>query len=344
MIEEEIIIEKKNFERINYSLRPAKHIERKMFCETFGRLSTLDNINNYRYIGMGSAYFSDFSLFHKSLGILKLLSIEGEDDKQTRQRISFNKPFACIDVEFGWTNKVLPTLPWQKWEEKSIVWLDYVSKLNETIIGDIETVISNIHPGSMFLISVDIVEDDERNEKENPRKLSAKEFRLKKLKENVGSESVPHRANDLVLNIENNKSIIREIIHNTFLSAVKKRNNGVKEKDKIEYKQLFNLHYRDSADMLTVGGIIYTKDQKEKVDGMFKHLEFIREGDSCFSIVVPKLTYREIHALDKVLPAIKSKAKKGGKSDLSKIPLSQTDKKNYANIYRYFPTFAETNL
>lgn len=336
--------EKKNFERINYSLRPAKHIERKMFSETFGKLSILDNIRNYRYIGMGSAYFSDFSLFHKTLGINKLLSIEGEDDKQARERIRFNKPFACIDVEFGWTNKVLPTLPWSKWQEKSIVWLDYVDKLKEGMFGDIDTVLFNVKAGSVFLISVNIEEDDERDEKINPTKLSAKEFRLKMLSEKVGKESIPQRAFDLVLNVENNISVIREIIDNAFRSAIKKRNSGVAEADHVEYKQLFNLHYKDSADMLTVGGIIFTKNQKEKVDAMFEHLDFIRESDECFSIVVPKLTYREIHALDKVLPHIKGREKMKGKSDLSKIPLSANDKKNYANIYRYFPTFAETNL
>lgn len=341
---EEVINEKNNAERINYSLRPAKHIERKMFCETFGRLSRLDNINNYRYIGMGSAYFSDFSLFHKALGIKKLLSIEGEDNKRARQRIKFNKPFACINMEFGWTNKILPTLPWQKWPEKSIVWLDYVDKLKEGMFGDIETIISNVKAGSIFLISVNIEEDDERDEKENIGNLSAKDFRLKKLKENVGTECIPIRAYELILNVENNKSIIREIIHNAFISAVGKRNGGVSEVEEVEYKQLFNLHYKDSADMLTVGGIIHTKIQKKEVDEMFKHLEFIRSGKKCFNIVVPKLTYREIHALDMLLPPSKNSKQNSNKSKLKKIPLSHIDKKNYADIYRYFPTFAETNL
>jgi hypothetical protein len=236
-------------------------------------------------------------------------------------------------------------LPWSKWQEKSIVWLDYVDKLKEAMFGDIETVLFNVKAGSVFLISVNIEEDDERDEKLNPTKLSAKEFRLKMLSDNVAKESIPQRAFDLILNIENNKSVIREIIDNTFRSVIKKRNSGVAEPEHVEYKQLFNLHYRDSADMLTVGGIIFTKNQKEKVDEMFDHLDFIREGGDCFSIIVPKLTYREIHALDKVLPYVKGKGKKKiGKEDLSKIPLSAVDKKNYASIYRYFPTFAETNL
>ena len=336
--------EKRNFERINYSLRPAKHIERKMFCETFGRLSILDKISNYRYIGMGSAYFSDFSLFHKALGLSKLISIEGADDNQSQERIKFNKPFSCIDLFFGWTTDVLPALPWEKWSEKSIIWLDYIDKLKEFMFNDIETVISNVKPGSLFLISVNIEEDDERDEKENSLNLPAKEFRLRKLQDNIGTESVPIRAFDLILNIENNKSIIREIINNKFLSTLQKRNNGVVTSEKLEYMQLFNLHYRDSADMLTVGGIVYTKDQKVQISQMFQNLDFIRKGEKCFSIVVPKLTYREIHALDKALPLNKSKTKIVSTRSLNNIPLSQTDKKNYADIYRYFPTFAETNL
>jgi hypothetical protein len=341
---EEAITTKKNFERINYSLRPAKHIERKMFCETFSRLSILDSIKNYRYIGMGSAYFSDFSLFHKTLGITKLLSIEGEDEEIYKQRIWFNKPFGCIDVEFGLTYNVLPRLPWQKWKEKSIVWLDYVDKLNEPMFGDIDTAMLNIKSGSVFLISVNIEEDDERDEKINLKNLSAKDFRLNQLKENIGRENIPASAKDGILSVEKNKTVIREIINNAIKSSMRKRNNGADDKNQVEYMQLFNLYYRDSADMLTVGGIIYDNKQKSKIEMMFKNLDFIRTGEDCFNIIVPKLTYREIHALDKALPDSRTKTTGIAKYDDKKIPLSKTDVKNYANIYRYFPTFAETNL
>ncbi len=62
-----------SFEKINYNLRPNKCIERKMMCETLSRLSHLEHLHNYRYIGLGSPYFSDFSLFHKNLGITELI-------------------------------------------------------------------------------------------------------------------------------------------------------------------------------------------------------------------------------------------------------------------------------
>ena len=60
-----------SYEKINYSLRPAKCIERKMLCETFRRLSIFGKVETYSYIGFRCTFFSDFALFHKSLNILE---------------------------------------------------------------------------------------------------------------------------------------------------------------------------------------------------------------------------------------------------------------------------------
>lgn len=326
---------KPNFERINYSIRPAKHVERKMLCETFHRLSIIDNLKKYRYIGMGSAYFSDFSLFHKSLGITKMLSIEGEVD--FKQRIKFNVPFSCIRVVFGFTSDVIPTLPWEKWKERSIVWLDYTETLMQYMLGDINDVVFNVKPGSIFLLSVNI-ERQEQLKGTKQEQISDQEYRIRYLENTVGKEYIPPRTYELNLNVENNKKIIREIIDNTIIRAVKKRN------DNTHYIQLFNFYYKDSADMLTVGGIILDDEKANKIEALTKNLEFIRHGEETFDIIVPKLTNREIHSLDKVLPN-KDTIRNGiALNGNKKIPLSTTDVKNYASIYRYFPTFSEINL
>ena len=52
----------KSYESVNYVLRPAKNIERKMFCEAFRRLAEFGRVDSYRYVGFGSTFFSDFSL------------------------------------------------------------------------------------------------------------------------------------------------------------------------------------------------------------------------------------------------------------------------------------------
>jgi hypothetical protein len=93
--------------------------------------------------------------------------------------------------------------------------------------------------------------------------------------------------------------------------------------------------------MLTVGGIIYNNIQDAIVNSIFNNLDFIREGEKSFDIIVPKLTYREIHALDKALPNQEVSKTGIARYGNLKIPLSPEDVKNYAKIYRYFPTFAE---
>src|SRR5690349_11519838 len=114
-----------SYEHINYSLRPAKHVERKMLVESFRKLSEFDAIRNYRYIGFGSIYFSDFHLLHKSLGITNMLSIEKDEHNQSR--FEFNSPFDCVDIKFGMSDAILPTLEWEN--IPTIIWLDYDGKL-----------------------------------------------------------------------------------------------------------------------------------------------------------------------------------------------------------------------
>lgn len=325
-------IVKPNFESINYTLRAAKNVERKMLCEAFGRLSMIDDIKNYRYVGFGSAYFTDFSLFHRSLGLNMLTSIEKEDAEEYKNRIEFNKPYSCIDLEFGESDTVLPRLEWRNWG-KTLVWLDYTSKLTASILGDINTVVANVKIGSIFLVSVNIGPD------EVPKGVKveeSREIRLKELEKRIERRNIPTRAYGLNLNVDNNKSIIQEIIDDHINKAVKIRKAD--ENSELLYKQLFNFYYKDGAPMLTVGGIFYEEIQYGKVEEMFKHLDYIRDGNNCFEIIIPNLTYKEVHALDKLLPL-------NSTVDIKKmIPLSQEAIDNYKNIYRYFPNFSEVSL
>ncbi len=65
-----------SYRKINYRVRPAKSIQRKMLCDALLRLSFFEPVENYRYVGFGSTTFTDFILFHKILGIKDMISIE----------------------------------------------------------------------------------------------------------------------------------------------------------------------------------------------------------------------------------------------------------------------------
>ena len=64
------------YRRVDYSLRPAKHAERRMLAEVFRRLRPFQPIEDYTYIGFGGLWFVDFALIHRMLGVHKMISIE----------------------------------------------------------------------------------------------------------------------------------------------------------------------------------------------------------------------------------------------------------------------------
>lgn len=90
--------------------------------------------------------------------------------------------------------------------------------------------------------------------------------------------------------------------------------------------------------MLTIGGILYDHGQEHLVDHCaFQHLSFVRSDLDPYLIEVPNLTYREIRHLEAQLPAEDFVG-----LDAPAVPKSDVER--FARLYRYFPTFAETEL
>ncbi|HEY0826848.1 MAG TPA: O-methyltransferase [Bacilli bacterium] len=314
----EVIEKKSSYERINYSIRPAKSIERKMLCESFRKLEEFAALETYRYIGFGSTFFSDFILIHKNLGITNMISIE--KDIEYQERFEFNKPYKCIDMEYGLSTEVLPRLTW---DYKSIIWLDYDLELNLDILDDLNTIFSNITSGTMVIISCNV----------NYRPGQA----LNVMKKNLQHKMPDYLTQDDVEGwkaAETTRSIIKSQISDT----VSTRNLPRRVSNKFTFNQLFNFHYADGAKMLTYGGIFYEEGEREKFlkCGFFR-LHYIRNGDEAYFIEVPSLTYREIRKLDTQLP----------NKDLEQISLpgvKMEDIKKYSDNYRFFPTFTETEI
>jgi len=137
--------------KINFSLRPAKSIERKMLLEIFREVCPPKKVDEFQYIGFGSSFFTDFKLLHRSLNLSKMINIEINETSNNQKRIKFNKPYKCIELKFGSSNTVLPKLNWSK---KSIVWLDYDKALQSYMLEDIETCCHNFKSGSILIISL----------------------------------------------------------------------------------------------------------------------------------------------------------------------------------------------
>lgn len=316
---------KSSMGKFNYALRPAKNIERKMICETFASLSCIAPISKYRYIGFGSVEFVDFSLFHQRLGLNDMISIEREKDAEKQKRVAANLPYSCIKMEWGKSNEVLPRIGWKK---MSIVWLDYDCPLNTDILEDIRLVSGSVKSGSVLVVTVDA----------KPKKIEEKESnvhmeRYNELVSQVGKKKIPLTVKGKDLAKWGLAVVSREIINNEIAQSLVHRNGPIEKDLRVEYNQLFNFHYADGANMLTVGGLFLdSKDKAKLPSDIFSYLNFIRTDESAYSIETPILTLRELRLLDSLLPCKST-------NNLKWIP--ESERKRYGKVYRYFPTFTE---
>jgi len=317
-----------SYEKINYSLRPSKGIERKMLAEALARLSPFDKMKNYRYIGFGSTYFSDFILLHKKLGITKMISMEKESENSTR--FDFNKPYSCIKMLFGLSGEILPVLDWK---DKTILWLDYDGQLDASILSDIGIFCSKAVSGSLLMVTVNAHPDKIGNQIQD---VASERLRL--LQDAVGHAKVPEDLHGRDLRKWGKAAACRRIIINEILEILNSRNGGMKKAERLVFKQLFNFNYQDNAMMMTIGGVLFKNQDIDLYKKCyFKDLSFIRTKEEPYLIEVPCLTHREIRCLDGQLPRQKHK-------QLRLPAVKYEDIKKYEKIYRYFPTFTEAEI
>ena len=313
----------RSYDEINYSLRPAKHIERRMLCEIFRKMSAFQDLAEYRYVGMGSVYFSDFSLIHRELGLTNLLSIEKDSDRQ--ERFKFNRPYKCIELQFEQSGDALAALDW---DDRTICWLDYDGQLDESIIADIGMFASNACSGSLLTVSV------------NCHYVGGDQSRVKTLKDAIGSDYIPNGIEEKQLSGWSASETVRKIMTDVIRNKLGSRNGGLDEFERISWHPCVNFQYQDGARMMTFGGVFVkstelTQIQQWGVDS----LEFSRTSgeEPPYKIEVPKLTFRELRHLDQQLPT----------EDLSQLVCSGVSMKTlkiYQQIYRYFPNFAEMQI
>lgn len=315
-----------SFEKIDYSLRPAKSVERKMILSLLMALNRYQSIESYQYIGFGSIYYVDFSLFHKFLNIKKMTSIEWAENEE---RAKFNLPLQCVDLRLGSSHDLLPSLINN--ESKNITWLDYDNHLSTDIIGDIESYSAETSFDSLLMISLGVHPDNVGNT--DPSEYS--KFRYSKLHSRIGEENVPYYLKNLKLNKWELSIVYREVVINKINSILRKRNSMVEEKDHIIAKQVLYFHYSDNAKMMTIGFFFHKNSDSEKLEHCnLEELDFFCDNNIAYEIKVPNLTSFELSKINRELPRIEG-------NDISIPGISDEDIATYERIYRYFPNYKE---
>lgn len=321
-----------SYKKINYNLRPAKSVERKMLCEALRKLIFFSDLTKYKYVGFGATFFTDFLLIHKSLGINDLISIEKEE--KDKKRFEFNCPYRCVKLHFGDANNILPKISWTK---KTILWLDYDDPLQESMLTDIGTFISQAQAGSVIFLTIDVKPDKLPDKK-------VEKSRYEQLTERINNKAkIPIYVKEKDLDKKNYPKVCYNIVNNEIDEVLAKRNGGLEKK--LIYKQLFNFYYDDSSPMLSIGGILYAENDDTRIEKCnFEKLDFTRckkDKYEPYKISVPNFSFREMRSIDKLMPSkeISKVRKKGRLTFLEKEKI-----KNYSDIYRYIPNFVEAEI
>ena len=306
---------------VNYQIRPAKSVERKMICDLIKELQVRGALKDFRYIGMGAKYFADFMLIHHQFGTTKMISIESQREKQLRY--DFNKPLGYIEMKYGYAKDMLPQI--DSWEmQNNLVWLDYDGPITDDVIGDIETVVRNCKIGDLFIITV--------NSSCKGTTKSEKRANFQNQVNNFFDSSIP-------LDQYTNKGIARlelNMMNNQVKKTLRRRNRL--HSMNIKFDQLLNIEYKDSAQMLTYGIVFLDEIMEESInyDILKQIFPFISNTANTFALEVPSLTNKEIQFILRKLPFDETVY---SENQYHGIELSEI--KNFEKIYRYYPYYSE---
>ncbi|MCR9252814.1 MAG: hypothetical protein NXI20_20495 [bacterium] len=315
----------KNFDVVNYNLRPSKQTERKVIVEVLLYLAKYGiHINEYKYLGMGSIYFVDFKLFHKYLHINQMICVEKEN---IPKRLQFNCPYDFIEIHPN--TEISDIIPKISSESRFFVWLDYTGAVDQDKLNDLGNLMAKVANGSIVLISME----------SNSRSFIKSTDKLDRSDPAEKAQVILKNMNNEIENTLIGSPKPKEIIEfSDFLVEILNR----KVKDSInariddEALQIMNYKYKDGANMVTVGWLIDSKMNIDRYqeEGIDQH-EFINTDSAPLDIRIPQLTYLEKKRLDKNIKGLKA----GDNFDEFELAKPYID--NYLKFYKHYPSYQE---
>jgi len=309
----------RSYLKVNYEFRPAKQVERRMLIDAFQMLGEGGfPIREYRYVGMGSVYFIDFILFHRLLGIDRMMSVEY--DTLIEKRINFNRPFDFVDIRISPVADVIPNL---SPDQKHILWLDYDDIISRNQLQDIALASTYLAGGSILLVTIDVEPPTDTDRPKDWKEYFVGEggdYIDKKVPLGAFAKSeLPKRNIELV---------------DKALKA------GLVGRSDVGFIPIFNFLYKDSHQMITVGGMFGGKGEKRKIRGSaladaFYYRPSLRR-EPCV-IQVPLLTRKERQYLERLMPYDDSYSPRDFEITTDLLHA-------YREIYRFCPSYAELLL
>lgn len=308
---------------VSYDLRPSKQTERKIMVDLLKIAGGCGiPINEYRYVGMGANRFYDFVLFHKYLGIRKMVSLEHADDMIARAH--FNNPYRFIKVRNEGFSDFIST---DEYGSNTLFWMDYDGTLTTDITSDISQLSTKLHLGDFCFTTVSA---------EVPASLRSEKSTAGRLR--LAKDVFGDLAGDLTLADAEQSGFhkaISKLLSAAFQNAFASRRDGV-------FVKLLQIQYADGVRMITYGGALLpeamAKSYQSRVSASMPFLNIA--SDALYTIRSLSLTEKERGLFDRAAthPSVLSTDRK----TLSRLCFKEADIQSYKELLRYMPRYVET--
>ncbi|QIP06546.1 O-methyltransferase [Bradyrhizobium symbiodeficiens] len=305
---------------IPYDLRPAKQAERRILmdflkCANEAGMSVAD----CRYVGMGGTMFYDFHLMHRFLGIKQMISLER--DPKMHPRSEFNCPFDFISVQ---NQTVADFLTFDADDCATIYWLDYDDGLGADIIADIASLGTRVKRGGFAFATV-YAEPPGALEKQSA------EQRLQWFQDQLGEFAIGLTTADMATAAF--PKTVHRVLTAAFRNAFAPRTDG-------QFQLLFQVEYKDSSPMVTVGGCFSREEDSARILHRVKaDLPFML-ASTPYRIKHLNLTERERALFDL---AVTKKRKNSQQANLLRsLGFKKRDFEAYKDLIRFLPRYHES--
>lgn len=277
------------------------------------------SIADTRYVGMGGTTFYDFHLMHRFLGVNRMVSLERDPNLQRRSE--FNCPFDFVKVRKQTAAEFLAADSYRK---PTIYWFDYDDSMGPSIIADITSLGTKVKVGGFAFVTVCA---------EPPRfygKLSM-EARLAEFQKEMGDFSV----NLVAANMADAEfpNTIHRILVSAFAYAFAPRKDG-------QFQLLFQVQYKDSVKMITVGGCFCKESDAAPITRRVKsNLPFLLR-EFPYKMRRLNLTARERLLFD--IAVTKKRLNSRQANFLKTLGFKQDDFDTYRDLIRFLPRYSES--
>jgi hypothetical protein len=271
------------------------------------------DLASYSYVGFGSIFFYDYVFFYKYLGFRRLVSIEHATD--ITNRVLFNKPFDNVEVEIGDAATYLSSF---SQDELAVAWLDFDDWASDELLSAVEIAAHRLAPGSIVLCTLDA-----EIPKGSATPRSIREFFSARCQSYFAYEwkNKDFKASLVALRT-------RDLIVAAF-------DRGLATRVGVFLEPLFSFTYADGHLMYTFGGMLAREQESRSLRSLPRVApDYWRRTakQSPFDIRVPVLTRRERLLLDQRLP---------GSPSVTELEINEEDLRDYAEVFRYMPTYGE---